>query len=414
MLPQHLMSLHEISKREERTMALCVKKLNRTCLWDEETATTAASPSTSTPPSVKRVFHDDTVSSIKISGLLRRLWREFYIVDDYHEYIKAGKCQYPTTAIQFCSGVGLFLECDNARLLSASDLSNRRRHGNLCFGDRFRYGLRSKASIQQRWMQLRKYWRHNARRRLRKTERDQHVQQFSAIGRTAEEISTNVSPSKSFLKFPSSFNIDNYNDNIFHVVCRNSSQDSQELLRRHFWFLKFRYSNSFQHIYQQQYHLDQYLQQIELRTLQEWYSSFGQQQQQQLSTRTIFQHPNETTQGQSNIVNAKSSKISTRSNHTHNASNLFHLIAALLCGQLSVKLYTNSTCRHSRRRTICDSMSPIFLARSKKRLPTKTSARMSERTRPSVRLCQSIALVSHPRNRYVSHNLVFFYLFLSQ
>lgn len=44
------MSLHAISKGQG-TMALCVKKPVKRFRWDEQSATTAASPSTSTPPS---------------------------------------------------------------------------------------------------------------------------------------------------------------------------------------------------------------------------------------------------------------------------------------------------------------------------------------------------------------------------
>lgn len=405
MLPLHLMSLHEISTREERTMALCVKKPNNTCPWDDQTATTAASPSTSTPPSEARFCHDDD------NRLLRRLWGEFRIVENNDKYVETGKCEHPSPALQFCSRIRHFLEFDNDRLSSdissATNVFNRRRNRNIGFGDRIRYGLQSKpASSQQRWLQLRKFWRHNARRRLRKVERNQHVQQLPIKIRTAEEVSTYVSPTKISIKSASS--CDNYNDNnIFHnIFCRYRCQNSKELLWRYFRLLEFRYSRYYQQeCQQQQCHQhdddDEYLQQTKLRL-------FGQpEQQQQLSTRTIFQYTNETTQGQSNIVTAKSSQIPPRPSHPHNISNLQHLfqfvvVTALLCSQLSNKLYTYTKSRNSRRRTICDSMSPISLARSEKCLRTETFARLSKRTRPSVCMLQSITLVSHPRNRYVS------------
>lgn len=376
MLPLHLMSLHEISKREERTMALCVKKPNSTRPWDDQTATTAASPSTSTPPSNTGTSYG-CKSFDSLGRLLRRLCREFNFdnVDD-----KARTCQYPTATLYFCARTGL-QQCRTGLsddVSTASELCYGRRNGNICINDRFRYGIHgSEAKPQQKWLRLRKYWRHNARRRLRKIERDQRLQQLPVDSRNAEETPTNVA--RTDHGFQNKFANNHTNDNIFR---RNSCKDSEELLWRRIRFVKFCSNQSYQ---QQQYNL----QQTKLRSIKE-YNSLGEQLQ--LSTRTIFQHLNETPQGQSNNVTAKSSEIPTRSS----ISILFVITKSR--DQLSDELYTDTAGGHSRRKTTCYSMSPLFLARSKKFLPTKTSTRMSKRTRPSVCLLQSTTLESHHRN----------------
>lgn len=408
MLPLHLMSLHEISKREERTMALCVKKPNSTCMWDDQTATTAASPSTSTPPSTAEStssssYDGTTSASVKLNRLLRRLWRELNLNDivcDDDVDNKARACQHPTAALQFSARVG-WLPCRTTGLSAdvspTADLRYGRRNGSVCLGDRLRNGLRSEARPQQRWLQLRKYWRHNARRRLRKIERDQYIKQLSVDGGISKESSTyvprtdnefqafaNIHPFSHIHRSDKQF-IDEYN-----FVCRYSSKDPKELLWRQFRFIEFCGYQSGNKPQQQQYHL----QQTKLRKLQEF------SKQQEFSARIMFQYFNETTQGQSNNIAVESSKVPTRSSSPYNASELVNLfVVTKFHDQLSDELYTDKKGRNTWRRTICDSMSPIFLARFRKLRPTETFTRVSKRTRPSVYMLQSITLESHSRNR---------------
>lgn len=369
MLPQHLMSLHEISKREERTMALCVKKLNNTYTWDEQTATTAASPSTSTPPS------DSTfVSALSSDSWLRRFWREFCLNINVDETTN----EYTSPALQLCGRTELF-ECAGL----SSDIFHRCRNGNVALNDRFQCGLQPQAKPQQRWLQLRKYWRHNARRRLRKTEREQFRQQYIpfAEGYSEETRTSSELPA---------------------TDTNHRCKDSKELLWRRFRFIQFHCSPDNQHQFnqseqqQQQYNM----QQTKLRKL-ETDRSIIDLFQLQLSTREVLQCFNETTQCPSNNVITKSSEITTRPNAT-NVCKWF--ISPQFHDQLhniSNQLYINVTSRNTRRRAICDSMPPLPVARFKQFLTAKTLTGMSERKRPGVCMLQSITLESHPRNRYV-------------
>lgn len=415
MLPLYLMSLHEISKREERTMALCVKKPRGTSSWDEQTATTAASPSTSTPPSATGTTNDNAVFSI---GLIRRLWREFNF-DGNHLWRR--DCLYSTAALQFCIRIGLFEQCNDPRLHSdvakTSGLSQRKGNGDVLVGHRIRYGLQSEnSSNQQRWLQVRKYWRHNVRRRAQQIERDQHIEQFSVDLRVTNESTPVVSSFNhpATVKSTNGINCNycctnNYNNNYYDIVCRYRCQNFEKLLWRNFRLFEFLFNSTYQLLQQQQ----QLLQQNYLQSSKEWsWSSNGQQLQ--FSPRTTFQYPYETTQGKSNKFPAKSSKISPRSNFTHaNASVQFIQRLVIFVSPLfkpSNQLYFSTTRRNTRRRTICDSLSPIFLARFKKCLPNKATACVPERTRPSLCLLQSTTLVSHPRHRLVLHFLYLLYV----
>ncbi|TMW48501.1 hypothetical protein DOY81_006428 [Sarcophaga bullata] len=406
MLPLYLMSLHEISKREERTMALCVKKPRGTSPWDEQTATTAASPSTSTPPSATGASNDNAVFSIGLIRLLRRLWREFNFDGNL---LWRRNCLYSSAALQFCIRIGLFEQCNGTRLhpdaAKTSGLSQRKRKGDVLFGHRIRYGLQSEnSSNQQRWLQLRKYWRHNVRQRSQQIERNQHIEQFSVDLRITNESVPVISsfnhpaPVKSTNGIECTYCCTNgYNNNFYDIVRRYRCQNSEKLLWRNFRLVEF-LCNSTSQLLQQQ----QPLQQNYLSSSKEWsWYSYGQQLQ--FSPRTTFQYPYETTQGQSNKFPAESSKISPRSNFTHaNTSVQFlqrHIVVVSPLFKPSDQLYFSTTRRNTRRRTICDSLSPIFLARFKKCLPNKETACVPERTRPSLCLLQSTTLVSHPRHR---------------
>lgn len=414
MLPLHLMSLHEISKREERTMALCVKKPNSSCPWDDQTATTAASPSTSTPPSEGA---HGTGTNGSFGRLLRRLCREFNIDLNLNETAS----EYTTPALQSGGRNGLYSNSGlSLDVPSTSGLCHGWRNGNFAINDRLRYRLCAEARPQQRWLQLRKYWRHNARRRLRKVEREQLVQQHLPAdqGSSAEENRTtwHIPAKNNIQKFDAS--PDHQQSNIrtspiltalpnrsHDIFCGNRSKDSKELLWRRIWFVKFRCCQSPQHkrVEQQQHH-DHILHQTKLRKLEK----VGRRQP--IQTRNVLQCFNETTEGQSDNVPAESGEITSRSS-PNSVADISSGSGRFNGGRtkfhdhqhISIELYIDAKCRNTRRRAICDSMSPIFVARSKEFLTAKTLTSMSERTRPSVCLLQSIALVSHSRNRYVRY-----------
>ncbi|GBP08817.1 hypothetical protein EVAR_70211_1 [Eumeta japonica] len=288
-------------------MALCVKNLTGPA-WNEQTATTAASPSTSTPPSVAtELYYDDAILNSHRFGLLRRLWREINNGEFFDKHVE---------------------------------------NGNYCFGDRFDTDY-SQNKRSTKWFQLRKYWRHNARRRLRNVERGST---FSSYQLQVEFLRGRNLPNKESIRTTSCCH-NKFNDvpttsfaataaKILRNCCGGTFGSSSSITapsNPNTYNNKIKYEHSKSGADHMTTNGKNYL--------PEQYFSILMKQLKASQISLLL----------------KAVKSDTIKSYPHGCKFLrfFQLFSALPHDHIPVKLYTNTTCPNSRRRTICDSM-PSF------------------------------------------------------
>lgn len=199
MLPKKLMSLHDIPKRKEkRTIALCDKKQPGyvRCGWDTDahTATTAAAPSTSTPPS----------SGVTVTAqrqLLLLVCERFCNSDSDNAAAK-----HAPASVLLDSLLHRLFRLVSPAPSGESSASPRPSNGHVRGIGLFLYNW---------WLQLRKFWRRFAKRRKRRA----LSSSASASGSSTHNESGATSSNDA-----SGSNSDN--------ICGNSCEHVSQLLRR--------------------------------------------------------------------------------------------------------------------------------------------------------------------------------------